>query len=351
MKIDGFFVDKGRKGLVNFGATCYLNTAIQCLSYCMDFLHYVLSSKYEKHAQAHGRTLEEANLMAELREILVELWLKSNNISPKKFISCVRRVMPEIEILEQNDINEFLSLFLDKLNRAVCYDVKTQKCKQVKKAGHASTRYDQQRFKMDLSWYEKTGKEYSDLLDLFHGQMITQIICGHCKHISHNYEIYSSIMVSIDNSCETLEACLKEHFKDETLNTDTKWTCDECKHTVHSVKTHKLWRYPRILIVTLKRFTVTFDNNIYDLKKNYKEVRIPNEVYLEEFGISKRPCSYTLQSIACHIGSFHGGHYYAYCKHPDKKWYKVDDLNVQEVDHPDDRHAYLAFYALRAEND
>ena len=47
MDLNTFFIDKGKKGLANIGSTCYINTAVQCLSYCLDFLHYVLSGRYK----------------------------------------------------------------------------------------------------------------------------------------------------------------------------------------------------------------------------------------------------------------------------------------------------------------
>jgi len=249
--------------------------------------------------------------------------------------------MPEMEIRTQNDIREFIDIFLDKLNRDVCFNVKDKATNMIKKNGYKATRYDMQRYKMDLSWYQQQGSEYSGMTEMFHGQMITQIICGGCKHITHNYETFASLSVPVEKSHETLMDCLTAHLQEETLNANdgTPWRCDECKQNTLSTKTHKLWRVPKILMISLKRFTA-------DLRKITKTISIPESLSLSNFTLSNGPNVYTLQCIACHVGSFQFGHYYAYCKHPNNKWYKLDDLDVQEVSCPDTSYGYMFFYVL-----
>lgn len=328
-----FFINKGRKGLGNVGATCYINTAIQCLTYCLDFLDFVLSERYKKQS-------ENCQLMIELREICIELWINDHNIIPHKFVSALQKKFKDFELYRQNDINEFLMMFIDILNKDICYDIRNKKVKSIVDKGYISSPYDMQRYKMDLSWFDKVGTEYSELTDMFHGQMITQIICGNCQHISHNYEIYSSIMLSLDHN-DILE-CLNDHFKEEILNTGAdeaiEWKCDECKCKAKSKKTHRLWRNPKILIVSMKRFT-------YDLKKNNTKLIVPEELSLNEFTISDNTPKYKLISVAYHLGSYHGGHYFACCKHPNGKWYRIDDLDVEEIQKPDLSSGYVFFYS------
>lgn len=192
---------------------------------------------------------------------------------------------------------------------------------------------------MDISWIEKIGNEYSNIINLFYGQSITQIICGHCKNITHNYEIYSNIMLPITNSTNTLEDCFKLYFKDEFLNEEIEWRCDECKYKVKSKKTIKLWRNPKILIISLKRFT-------FNLEKNNKIITIPDILDLYQFTLSRYNSKYILTSIAYHYGSSNEGHYVALCKHPDNKWYCIDDLGISEISNIDFGAGYVFFYTL-----
>ena len=316
-----FFVDKGKGGLANLGATCYLNTAVQCLSYCTDFLHFVLSSRYKKDAESHGKEIRPDALVDELRMILVELWLNKNHIAPKRFLNAVRKNI-DMNIFQQNDINEFISMFLSKLHSDICYNMNMTKKDLVHNNKYTTSQFDIQRFKMDVSWMEGVGKEYSEMVDLFYGQSIMQIICGKCNHISHNYEIHTSMMVPITEKTETLDHCIREYMMDEYLNDGAiAWTCDECKSRSKSKKSTKLWRNPKIMIISLKRFTE-------DLRKNQKYIEIPEELDISQYTITKQRCRYRLTSVAMHHGNHHGGHYVAFCHHPDGKWYQIDDLNV-----------------------
>lgn len=340
-----FFIDKGKTGLANLGATCYLNTAVQCLSYCIDFLRFVLSGRYKKDAELHGKAIHDDSLINELRIILVEMWMNNHSLAPRQFIHAVKRNIDVLEICQQNDINEFLSLFLARLNMDICYDIKIQKSELPKMNNYTNTPFDIQRFKMDSSWLDGVGKEYSEIVDLFYSQSIMQIICGNCSNISHNYEIHTCMMVPLDGKTNTLDECIREYMMEEYLNgsssSSTVWTCDECKAKAKSRKTLKLWRNPKILIISLKRFT-------HDLKKNDKHVDIPEVLDLAQYTITKKRCRYKLTSVALHSGSFHGGHYVSICRHPNEKWYMIDDLNVNEYKAstiPDDvGKGYVLFY-------
>ncbi|PSC74502.1 ubiquitin carboxyl-terminal hydrolase 22 [Micractinium conductrix] len=60
-------------------------------------------------------------------------------------------------------------------------------------------------------------------------------------------------------------------------------------------------------------------------------------------------CLYDLYAVVCHKGSFQGGHYIAYVKAADGRWYLCDDAWVTAADEEAVRNcqAYLLFYAQR----
>ncbi len=344
---DIFFTDKGKTGLANLGATCYLNTAIQCMGYCTEFLKFVLSAKYKKEAESHGKVINDNTLINELRDLYIDLWINKNSLIPRKFLNSVRQNIDFLEIHQQNDINEFLSIFIAKLNTDICYDVKMTKQDLIERNNYSTTvLYDIQRFKMDSAWLTGVGKEYSEIVDLLYGQSIMQIVCGNCYKITHNYEIYMTMMLPINDRTNNLTDCINEYMKEELLNDDentTKWKCDECKCICKSKKTTKLWRNPKILILSLKRFTK-------NLQKNEKMIDIPDKIDISDYTLTKQRCVYKLTSIAIHHGSFHGGHYTAICKHPDKTWYHIDDLSVSKLDESSVyqyiKRGYVYFYTL-----
>jgi ubiquitin carboxyl-terminal hydrolase 4/11/15 len=51
-----------------------------------------------------------------------------------------------------------------------------------------------------------------------------------------------------------LTDCLKEFKQTELLDEDNKWYCNKCKDHVQATKTLEIFRVPRILVISLKRF-------------------------------------------------------------------------------------------------
>lgn len=313
-------------GLGNVSNTCYVNTAIQCLVHCKEFRSYVLQDNHE-------------NLMGQLHDVVKMICVDKHGVMPKRFLKYLRENMQQIELFEQNDINEFLAIFIDKLNQSVARNIKVTREDLIEKYKYSTSDYDVQRFKMDMSWYEKTEKEYSPLVPMLHGQTISQIVCGNCGKIFHNYEMYFNLMLPVSTKTHTIYDCLDEYFQDEHINTDQPiWTCDSCQKKCTSTKTTRLWRNPNILIVSLKRFTM-------DLQKNNVRIDVPEVLDLSKYCLTKTNNRYKLQSVAHHFGSFDSGHYHAICN-KDNNWYDYDDLNVKEVKDPSHVHGYVFFYSL-----
>jgi ubiquitin carboxyl-terminal hydrolase 22/27/51 len=55
---------------------------------------------------------------------------------------------------------------------------------------------------------------------------------------------------------------------------------------------------------------------------------------------------YSLYAVVNHMGSFEGGHYYAYIKHAKDAWVKCDDHVIKRVTRQEvlDSPGYLLFY-------
>jgi ubiquitin carboxyl-terminal hydrolase 2/21 len=327
-----FFANKGINGLMNIGNTCYVNTMIQCLGHCTSFLHFVLSGKYHK---------KRDNIVDELRDIFIELWIHNNGVMPNKFLKYIKNHITAINVFEQNDIHEFLMLFIDRMNRDISEQVNPHQF--LSKLTYEDTQIDKLKKRLDKAWINTVHKEYSPIIDYFHGQYISQIICGNCKKLHHTYELFNILDVPIHKENKTLTECLSQYTDHEYLNVNdnAEWKCDNCKESVKSLKTMKFWRLPKILIVCLKRFT-------HDLRKKEQDISIPQELDLTQYAIGTSQCSYSLKSIACHSGSFGRGHYYSVCKNPNGNWYRIDDTVINKMNEYYDfpSVAYVMFYEL-----
>ena len=325
-------MDETPFGICNVGATCYINTCLTSLGHCPSFLNFVLSFDVEKHPNS--------KLMKECAQLYTDLWLHKKAVTrPQSFILQLKKHLSCLDILDQNDLGEFLVMFIDKLNMDICIDIPDQKKSIVVNnlKYRKGSNYDAQRRIMDDVLFNTVKKEYSEIIPLFYGQNIAQIICGHCQKIHHTYEMFSSLLIPIVNENETSESlygCLEEYFKKEMI---TQWTCDKCKETTTSCKSLLLWRTPDIMIFVLKRFK---DNMV----KNNKRIDAPLELDMSPFTLDLTSGKYKLVSIGCHVGTFNSGHYFSLCKQSNNKWFVIDDLDVKEVDNPELGYGYVYFY-------
>jgi ubiquitin carboxyl-terminal hydrolase 8 len=351
--------DKGVSGLANVGNTCYVNTAIQCLSYCRHFLRYVLqhpvlSSSDPPPAAAAAAAANSTSvvLMDELRDLLQALWVEQYSLVPRRFIRALQTAFAKsLVIREQNDLGEFLLLFLNRLCEDVGTHVPSQDLQQARDAVTQARSGEAQLIaSMDHNWLQTHARTHSPLAEMLYGQQVVQVQCTQCKYITHNHESFLTLSMSLpspsssaaaaDSSTVSLQEIVKTHMASEAL--EDAWCCDACKTTrrAGALQTHKFWRFPKLLIVTIKRFTPT-------LKKITTRVEAPMRLDLNPYSIYDPHGRFKLRAIACHSGSFGSGHYYALCHHPNGRWYCFDDLSISEVSDPPlaaSSDSYVFFY-------
>ncbi|KAL8673311.1 MAG: hypothetical protein Q9168_002273 [Polycauliona sp. 1 TL-2023] len=151
----------------------------------------------------------------------------------------------------------------------------------------------------------------------------------------------------------TLNDCLDEFGRAETLSENDAWYCPRCKEHRRASKTFELWSAPDILVIHLKRFAsqgrmrdkldVTVDFPVEGLDLTHR-------VASQEDG--KSPI-YDLFAVDNHYGGLGGGHYTAYAQNfYDKGWYEYNDSAVSRCRNPHNvvsNAAYLLFYRRRTD--
>lgn len=323
-------------GIVNLGATCYVNTAIKCLISVPHFSTTLLHLKSEEN--------RDKEFIVKFQALCKEL-LSGNSrvVNPMEFVKVLIKEIRVINILEQNDINEFLTFFLARLLEIAGQNVYDRMLHITKQIKYKKTAYDRQKEKMDMDWVQKVGKEYSKLTPVLYGQHINQIICKMCNKIVHNYELFQDVSLALEGN--SLEDCFAKHFTDIVLN---EWRCDACRQDSHgSKRTILIWRPPQMLVICLKRFD--YDPSRRMFVKNTKSISIPEFFDIEKYVIGRSAAKYQLCSAAIHSGSYYGGHYHAVCKDANGTWYRHDDDYVSSMGGVmplDVSQAYLLFYSL-----
>jgi len=133
---------------------------------------------------------------------------------------------------------------------------------------------------------------------------------------------------------------------------DCGFKCEGCKKTVNVEKGLSIFRYPKILVIHLKRFyhsvmrreklntTVQFPVTGLDMRKY-----APHSDHS-----SKAKAIYNLYGISHHSGSLSGGHYVCDVQNlGEKKWYRCNDSHISKSGGPDScsSSAYVLFYVMQ----
>ncbi|WVF67340.1 hypothetical protein IAT40_002093 [Kwoniella sp. CBS 6097] len=167
----------------------------------------------------------------------------------------------------------------------------------------------------------------------------------------------------------TIEDCLDEFSKEETLGEDDLWYCPVCKKHQAATKRLEIYKAPDILVICIKRFgsarrmadkldhLVQFPVDGLDLGDRIGERKVARSLRLngdrlEEYGIEEEAeeMVYDLYAVDNHFGGMGGGHYTAFCRNKiDGEWYNYDDSRVSKADAASvqSRAAYLLFYRRR----
>lgn len=154
----------------------------------------------------------------------------------------------------------------------------------------------------------------------------------------------------------SLEDCFREFKQSEQLDEDNKWYCNKCKEHVRATVTLELFKVPRILIVSLKRFRKSSRQIWGGSKKIDTHVQFPLDgLDMSPFVLSKKqkeqgPLIYDCFAVSNHFGGVGGGHYTAFGKNCfNGQWYDFDDSHASPVSESKvvTSAAYSLFYRLR----
>ena len=154
---------------------------------------------------------------------------------------------------------------------------------------------------------------------------MNKIECQHCKHCSYAFDNFMDLSVSIPRKALRitgyidLNECLKSYISPERME-ECGYKCSKCKKVDNFTKELTIFRFPKILVVHLKRFY----NSYMRREKLNTTIQIPLSCDFSQFAPhssnnssfydfidhdSKKKAKYNLYGISHHSGTLYGGHY------------------------------------------
>ena len=136
-----------------------------------------------------------------------------------------------------------------------------------------------------------------------------------------------NLSIPTGNKSPSLIDCFDLYVEGEVLDGDNAWYNEATKLKQNVQKKLSYWSLPTILVIDIKRFNA-------QNRKNQILVTFPLENFdLSKYvvGYKKESYVYDLYGICNHSGGVHGGHYTAFVKNANGKWYEFNDTIVTEI--------------------
>ncbi|CAF3723300.1 unnamed protein product [Rotaria sp. Silwood1] len=394
----------GLCGLRNLGNTCFMNSALQCLSNVELLTDYLLNLENV-----------QGDVATAYYEFIQNVWSDKTLFVPKKLKNVIAHYAPQFADYDQQDAHEFMIFLLNQLHKDLKQEQQTTTiisklfhgyadgittcltCKGVRRTSNMisfiplSLDSDKKRrhFKVtfdsihpiSLSVETNANGFIEDVVETFINELqlqekcLTEDLFERLKVISTSSNKELSFDTSLNNILDTelkfieqdqvlrkskiktnseknsleLIDCLREFIALETPN--NLWFCkNECNQPVHAAKQMLLSILPPVLIIQLKRFT---ENNGH-MRKLDTFVNFPiTGLDLNEFMIDRQEkCLYDLIAVANHMGTVSRGHYHAYARQTTTKpiqWFCFDDEHISPIDESDilSNSAYILIYVRR----
>ncbi|XP_037092293.1 ubiquitin carboxyl-terminal hydrolase 11-like [Pollicipes pollicipes] len=336
----------GVTGLENLGNTCYMNAVLQVLAHTQNLVNYVVSGLFREDLNRQSATRGE--VAEEVAQLLTIIWSgKFRFVSPHRLRAVIGAQRGDFGGTRPHDAHEYILLLLEWLHDDL------NVAPEPSGAAPLPTPEGLSNFEAaERTWRQFRRANDSIVVNLFHGQQKSTLLCTACGFESATFETFSLLSLPLaagaSTSRSSLYHCLEQYVHGDLIN---GWTCPKCRRRHDVYKKFDIWRMPPVLILHLKRFS--FGGST--MRKAHGHVSFPlRDLDFSQLSIGPHPEThslvYDLYAVVEHHGSPHSGHYTAFCfNQPAARWFFVDDVMLKETAAAKvkDASAYMLCYAAR----
>ena len=295
---------------------CYMNSSIQCLFHCRDFINKILEYKEEKL---------KVGKLTEATFNLIKDMLNPQNQKKDLSVTEIKKAMGEsIELYKENnqeDANEFISNFLNLLHEELADKNNFPKNIEI------NNEDDEKSFNnFCYKFYMKKGSSF--ILDLFYGIVRNKKYCNSCNEpFSENFSSFNILELPIyflsKNNKNTLnfgEILINYTSQKKILDAQ----CKKCKGKAYSLT--EIYKLPKYLIIYFGRYN---DDNFIENNIDYPKKMDFKNFIIKEKRNNLNNYNYKLRSIIFYTFIGKEGHYCASCLNNDN-WIYFDDHYIEK---------------------
>lgn len=278
----------GYVGMMNQGATCYMNSLLQSLFFTNKFRNAVFQIPTEADNPMKSTALA-------LQRVFYNLQASNTAAGTTELTKSFG--WDSLESFRQHDVQE--------LNRKL-----------------------QENLEAKMKGTEVDGV----LEELFMGKYKSYIRCVNVDYESSRVEPYCDISLDV-RGCATLRDSFAKYCEVETMDGENKYQAEG--FGLQDARKGLIFEFfPPVLHLHLKRFEYDFMRN--SMVKINDRQEFPPSIDLSEFlsddADRSKSWKYNLHGVLVHSGELHSGHYFALLRPTaEEKWYKFDDDRVIPV--------------------
>lgn len=180
-------------GLNNLGNTCFMASAIQCLSNVPPLTKYFVSDDYIKDINISNPLGTKGELARAYGDLMHSMWSGlHNSVQPRKLKTTIGLFAPRFSGYAQQDSQELLAYLLDGLHEDLNrikekpYSADDEHLEQLEEHEHATR-----------AWTAYRSRNDSVIVDNMHGQLKSKLVCPVCAKVSIKFDPFCFLSVPL----------------------------------------------------------------------------------------------------------------------------------------------------------
>jgi ubiquitin C-terminal hydrolase len=307
---DNSFTNSQFLRLKNYGSTCYLNTALQCLYNINELIDIII-----KHSS-----------QSEICFVLLRTFTESNPIYVYNFL---KKKYPDRYNGQQEDGNGLVQLLLDLIHESI---KKYYRYNIFIRSLETNGPFSDEIRKGYVNHFKTEG--FSPIYALFLGQNIRITRCSDCQHVNYGTECFMDILLENKNGYynqgshgHDFHDSLGNYWSTEKLQ---DYKCDKCSGT-NVEKKMILTHLPKYFIINsatrslIKTFSINKNNKKYKFQLNSTIKYIGNSYSGHYFNIISRPTKSVMKNRGSDFPISNGAFTY----------YVIDDESIRPLNNND----------------